>query len=133
MPAVVTAVGGAGFCFPMEEGQGMSRPTEFARELRRRQTDAERLLWSRLRDRRLLGWKFRRQVPLGPYVVDFYCHERQLVVELDGGQHLGNAADVDRDAWLRGQGLRVLRFWNHDVLVRTEGVLEAILLALESG
>ncbi|MCP1642776.1 very-short-patch-repair endonuclease [Pseudomonas citronellolis] len=63
----------------------MSKPTEFARELRRRQTDAERLLWSRLRDRRLLGWKFRRQVPLGPYVVDFYCHERQLVVELDGG------------------------------------------------
>lgn len=111
----------------------MSKPTEFARGLRRRQTDAERLLWSRLRDRRLLGWKFRRQVPLGPYVVDFYCHERQLVVELDGGKHLGSAADVERDAWLRGQGLRVLRFWNHDVLVRTEGVLEAILLALEPG
>ena len=101
----------------------MSKPAEFARELRRRQTDAERLLWSRLRDRRLLGWKFRRQVPLERYIVDFYCHERRLVVELDGGQHLGCVADIERDAWLKAQGLQVLRFWNHDVLVRTEGVL----------
>ncbi|AGI23647.1 DNA methylase [Pseudomonas sp. ATCC 13867] len=106
---------------------------EFARELRRRQTDAERRLWGCFRDRRFLGLKFRRQVPCGMYVLDFYCHELKLAVELDGGQHLESAYDAERDAWLVRQGIRVLRFWNHDALVRTDSVLEAIRLVVESG
>ena len=106
---------------------------EFARQLRRRQTDAERRIWGYLRDRRLLGLKFRRQVPCGVYVLDFYCHELRLAVELDGGQHLAFAYDAERDAWLAGQGIKVIRFWNHDVLVRTDVVLEALRLAAESG
>lgn len=106
---------------------------EFARQLRRRQTDAERRLWGCLRDRRFLGLKFRRQVPCGVYVLDFHCHELRLAVELDGGQHLESAYDAERDVWLAGQGIRVMRFWNHDVLVRTDVVLEAIRLVVESG
>lgn len=106
---------------------------EFARQLRRRQTDAERRIWGYLRDRRFLELKFRRQVPCGVYVLDFYCHELRLAVELDGGQHLESVYDAERDAWLAGQGIRVVRFWNHDVLVRTDVVLEALRLAVESG
>ncbi|MFJ3260268.1 endonuclease domain-containing protein [Pseudomonas sp. NPDC086581] len=106
---------------------------EFARQLRRRQTDAESWLWGDLRDRRFLGLKFRRQVPCGIYVLDFYCHELQLAVELDGGQHLESARDAERDAWLVGQGVRVVRFWNHDVLLRTDVVLEALRLMVETG
>ena len=106
---------------------------EFARQLRRRQTDAERALWGYLRDRRFFGLKFRRQVPCGTYVLDFYCHELRLAVELDGGQHLESAHDTERDAWLVGQGIRVVRFWNHDVLARTDVVLESLRLAVESG
>ncbi|WP_325435705.1 endonuclease domain-containing protein [Pseudomonas nitroreducens] len=105
----------------------------FARHLRRRQTDAERRVWAALRDRRFLGLKFRRQVPCGIYVLDFYCHDRRLAVELDGGQHLESAHDREREAWLAGQGIRALRYWNHDVLVRTDVVLEALGLAVESG
>jgi very-short-patch-repair endonuclease len=106
---------------------------EFARQLRRRQTDAERRLWGELRDRRFLGLKFRRQVPCGVYVLDFYCPELRLAVELDGGQHLHSVHDAERDTWLAGQGIRVVRFWNHDALARTEVVLEALRLAVESG
>ncbi|MEP9316625.1 endonuclease domain-containing protein [Pseudomonas sp. LABIM340] len=106
---------------------------EFARQLRRRQTDAESRMWACLRDRRFLGLKFRRLVPCGRYVLDFYCHELRLAVELDGGQHLESDHDAERDAWLVGQGIRVARFWNHDVLLRTEVVLEALRLAVESG
>lgn len=76
----------------------------FARQLRRRQTDAELSLWAASRDRRFLGLKFRRQVPCGRYVLDFYCHALRLVVELDGGQHLESAHDRERDVWLAGQG-----------------------------
>ncbi|MBD9512483.1 endonuclease domain-containing protein [Pseudomonas sp. PDM22] len=106
---------------------------EFARQLRRRQTDAEFRLWGYLRDRRFLGLKFRRQVPSGRYVLDFYCHELRMAVELDGGQHLESAYDIERDAWLVEQGIRVVRFWNHDVLARTDVVLEALRLTVESG
>jgi len=106
---------------------------EFARQLRRRQTDAESRLWGYLRDRRFLGLKFRRQVPSGRYVLDFYCHELRMAVELDGGQHLESAYDIERDAWLVEQGIRVVRFWNHDVLARTDVVLEALRLTVESG
>ena len=97
----------------------------FARALRRESTDAERLLWFHLRDRRL-GVKFRRQQPVGPYVVDFLSIEAALVVELDGSQHHADL-DADRTRFLERRGHRVLRFWNHDVLVHTEAVLEQIL------
>jgi adenine-specific DNA-methyltransferase len=108
---------------------------EFARQLRKQQTDAEQLLWSLLRDRRLSGFKFRRQHPVEPYVVDFYCHEARLAVELDGGQHNEpdeRARDAKRTSFLEKQGIRVLRFWNNDVLQNTEGVLQAIYDTLVS-
>ena len=102
-----------------------------ARQLRRDQTDAEQRLWSKLRDRQLRGTKFRRQHPVGPFVADFCCPQRKLVVELDGGQHAEEvAADHKRSRFLEEQGYRVLRFWNHDVLQNTEAVLERIAEAL---
>ncbi|OOG20580.1 hypothetical protein B1C78_17240 [Thioalkalivibrio denitrificans] len=107
------------------------RRIRIARELRSRMTDAELLLWRRLRHRQLDGHKFRRQHPLGPYVVDFVCLEVCLVLELDGGQHAEQVwQDRRRDAWLVEQGFRVLRFWNHEVLQETEVVLEVILAAV---
>jgi very-short-patch-repair endonuclease len=93
-------------------------------------TDAERRLWYRLRAHRFGGYKFKRQVPIGPYVVDFACLNHGVVVELDGGQHADNAADRARDAYLKEQGFRVLRFWNNDALGNTGAVLEKISDAL---
>ena len=91
-------------------------------------------LWNLVRDRRLLGYKFRRQVPVGKYVADFLCLERKLIVELDGGQHHEQKSyDADRTRWLQSEGFRVMRFWNNELLEETNGVLEKILLALESG
>ena len=102
-----------------------------ARRLRRQSTDAEQALWSRLRDRRLGGVRFRRQAPIGAYIADFVSHERKLIVELDGGQHAGRQAyDDRRTRWLESRGYRVLRFWNDDVLLRLTPVLEAIALEL---
>ena len=103
---------------------------EFARRLRRTMTDAERRLWQHLRDRRMAGCKFRRQVPVGPYIVDFVCPEAALVVEVDGGQHADASADAVRTRRLRALGYRVLRFWNNDVLIDAEAVLGAILRTL---
>jgi very-short-patch-repair endonuclease len=103
-----------------------------ARRLRRNQTDAEKLLWSRLRDRQLAGWKFRRQVLIGADIVDFLCAERRLIVELDGGQHNDNPTDGARDAWLGTQGYQILRFWNHDLLANLHGALETISAALNT-
>jgi very-short-patch-repair endonuclease len=102
-----------------------------ARRLRREMTDAESLLWRRIRDRTLLRRKFRRQHPIGPYVVDFACLEARLVIELDGGQHDRRADETSvRTAVLECHGFRVLRFWNSDVLGNLEGVLERIAGAL---
>ena len=90
-------------------------------------TDAEAELWSRLRDGRLLGTKFRRQVPIGPFIADFCCRNPKLVVELDGGQHADRAAhDASRTRVIAEYGYTVLRFWDDDVLKDTESVLEAI-------
>ena len=89
-------------------------------------------MWSALRDRRLLRYKFRRQYPVGDFIVDFACTEYQLVIEVDGGQHSENAADTTRTAWLQSQGWRVLRFWNNDVLSNTNGVVDIILRVLRS-
>ena len=110
-----------------------TRSTQKARQLGAGQTDAERRLWLQLRDRRFLGLKFRRQVPVGCYIVDFACIEKALAIELDGGQH-GLTVDEDRRRthWLEQQGWRVLRFWNNDVLQNIDGVLENIAIALEA-
>jgi len=102
-----------------------------ARRLRATMTDAERRLWSVLRSRQLDGFKFRRQHPLGPYILDFACIEHRLVIEADGGQHVGNAKDDSRTAWLESTGWRVVRFWNNDILKNTQGVLETILRELK--
>ncbi|MDE0704636.1 MAG: endonuclease domain-containing protein [Rhodospirillaceae bacterium] len=105
--------------------------TELGQRLRKSMTEAEKRLWSRLR-RGQLGVRFRRQQPIGPYVVDFYCAVAGLVVEVDGGQHndLRKAHDLRRDRWLRDEGYTVLRFWNTDVLANTDGVLAELMLAL---
>ncbi len=105
---------------------------EFARKLRAEQSDTESLMWALLRDRRLGGAKFRRQHPVGPFVLDFYCHEANLAVELDGGQHTETIAkDEARTAFLKEKGISVLRFWNNEVLAETEAVLEKIWSELD--
>jgi very-short-patch-repair endonuclease len=104
--------------------------TEFARELRENSTDAERLFWSRVRAHRLHGFKFKRQQVVGPYIVDFVCVDARLIVELDGGQHASDESDRVRDARLKGQGYRVLRFWNTEVLMNIDGVIETVLKSL---
>jgi len=108
----------------------MDEITRRARELRSSMTDAEHRLWKELRGR-ALGAKFRRQVPIGSYVADFACLPKRLIVEVDGGQHLANALDMVRDAWLRSHGFRILRFWDHEVLRNPRGVLEVIAGALD--
>ncbi len=97
----------------------------FARQLRRNTTDAEGLLWWALRAGELGGWRFRRQVPFGPYILDFFCPKSPLVIEVDGAQH-GEDTDVRRDAWLMGQGLRVIRFGNDEVFTELDAVLDTI-------
>ena len=107
---------------------------ENAKALRRNQTDAEQRLWYHLRAHRFMGLKFKRQKPIGRYIVDFVCMEKQLIIELDGGQHSEQVAyDQQRDTWLHGQGYTVLRFWNNEVMQQLEGVLEQIHLALSPG
>ncbi|MDO8289957.1 MAG: DUF559 domain-containing protein [Parvibaculum sp.] len=104
-------------------------PSQFARFLRKNQTDAERKLWRELRYLKQYGFHFRRQVPMRQYVTDFICHSAKLVIELDGGQHdeiKAIASDARRTAWLETQGYKVLRFWNNDVLLNVEGVQTAI-------
>ena len=122
----------------------MQKNTEqvaFARGLRRNMTDAERVLWAKpvlshaegLARRQLAGVKFRRQQPIGPYIVDFVTFERKVVVEVDGGHHSEEsikAVDEERSAWLRQEGFKVLRFWNNEVLSNPQGVLESIMEAL---
>jgi len=105
--------------------------TPKARFLRRNQTDAERILWQELRNRGVFGYKFRRQVPVGPYITDFLCNAAQLIVEIDGGQHAENREyDQYRDDFLRANGYDVIRFWNNEVMQNLDGVLESIALTL---
>jgi len=101
-----------------------------AKALRRDMTEAEKRLWYWLRAHRFQGVAFRRQTPIGPFIVDFVSHECRLVIELDGGQHSGSKQDVRRDRWLRSKGYRVLRFWNSDLLKNRDGVLHAIFEAV---
>jgi very-short-patch-repair endonuclease len=104
--------------------------TNAARKLRQASTDVERVMWHLLRDRRLDGVKFRRQVPIGPYVADFASIQQRLIIELDGGQHVDSPRDARRDAFLQGAGWRVLRFWNNEALTNRQGVLEIVHSAL---
>src|SRR5262249_26201487 len=101
------------------------------KQLRVDSTDAERRLWGALRNRRLDGYKFRRQHPIGPFVADFPCTEQNLIVEADGGQHADNPDDERRTAWLESQGWRVVRFWNHEILQNSESVIDTVLAVLE--
>ena len=101
-----------------------------ARALRSRMTDAERKLWYALRDRRFADFKFRRQVPVGPFIADFVCFDARLVIELDGGQHADSLHDKRRDRWLAANEFQVMRFWNNDILSNLEGVLTLLAQAL---
>ncbi|MBZ9807491.1 MULTISPECIES: endonuclease domain-containing protein [unclassified Mesorhizobium] len=105
--------------------------TDRARELRLNETKAEYRLWGELRGRHLNGYKFLRQVPLGPFFVDFLCREKGLIVEIDGSQHAESLTDESRTAWLNGHGYSVLRFWNHEVLAERRALLDTILAVLE--
>ena len=114
----------------------MSKPrkVDLAKELRRKQTEAERVLWKRLRSSQLKGVKFRRQEPIGNYIVDLVTFDKKLIIELDGGQHndeLVAKNDEQRAKWLEAEGFRIMRFWNNDVLLNTDGVLTVILEALK--
>ena len=105
----------------------MKNLTKTARTLRHNSTDAERKLWYYIRTKQLEGFKFKRQQPLGSYIVDFICFEKALIIELDGGQHAVNREkDIERDSWLEKEGFHVLRFWNNDVANNLEGVIDEI-------
>ncbi len=108
-----------------------NEPLRRARALRKNLTDTERLIWSKLRNRQFAKFKFRRQVPIGPYIVDFVCFEQKFVIELDGGQHAQQTEyDASRTRWLEAEGYRVIRFWNHVVFEDDDSVEEAIWIAL---
>ncbi len=117
---------------PLWEGGGggvtiMRSPLRnVAKSLRKQSTNTELLLWFHLQAKRLEGLKFRRQQPIGKYIVDFVCFEKKLIIEVDGGQHSENDNDKERDEWLIKEGFQVLRFWNNDVLSNIAGVLEVI-------
>lgn len=113
-------------------GQGEGVTLERAKNLRKNTTDAEQKLWLHLRSRSLSGYKFRRQHPIGPFITDFCCVAKRLIIELDGGQHKENAAyDERRTRFLETQGYRVIRFWDDEVFRNPEGMLEFILEKLE--
>ena len=100
--------------------------TFISRKLRNNLTESEKHLWYVLRAENL-GFKFRRQEPIGNYIVDFVCYPKKLIIELDGGQHFGSADDQARDKWLESQGFKVLRFWNNEVLENRDGVVFKIM------
>jgi len=118
---------------PSDDDITKRRPgkTRQARHLRKNDTEEEYRLWSDLRGRRLNGYKFARQIPLGPYIVDFLCRDKLLIIEIDGFQHAASPSDINRTRWLNTQGYSVLRFWNHEVLRARRAVLETVLAALE--
>ncbi len=116
----------------LDEGSAMRKTAvNFARAMRSDPTDAEYLLWFELRNRKLHGYKFTRQTPIGPYVVDFVCRSKKLVVELDGSQHADSAYDEARTRWLNDQGYSVIRFWNDEIEKEREIVLQCLLAILE--
>ena len=101
--------------------------------MRKQPTKTENILWQRLRRKQVDGRKFRRQHPIGPYIIDFYCHSARLIVEVDGDVHaFQEAYDAERTAWLEAQGCRVIRYSNQDVFQNVDGVLQGIFFALNS-
>ena len=101
--------------------------TEPARELRKQSTEAERLLWNRIRAKQVAGFKFRRQEQIGRFIVDFVCYQKSLIIEADGSQHAVEVEkDNERTLWLNAQGFHVLRFWNNEILTNINGVLAVI-------
>ena len=138
-PADEKGVGGEDKKHPKEKHMSKTyrpaisdRTQKQAKSLRRAMTEAEQRLWYYLRNRRLSGYKFKRQYPIGNYIADFICLEKNLIIEADGGQHNDNPRDDARTAWLQAQGYTVLRYWNHDILQQTEAVLTHILHHLEN-
>ena len=110
------------------------QPISQARDLRKKETESEQILWSWLRDNQLNGAKFRRQQPIGNYIVDFVCFDKKLIIVIDGGQHNEEQfikKDEERTRWLQSEGFRVIRFWNNDVLTNTDGVIMNIRKALD--
>ena len=103
-----------------------------AKRMRREPTEAERKLWAILRGKRLAGYKFKRQQPIGPYIADFVNFARRVIVEADGSQHAENAADAIRDDWFKAQGFIVLRIWNSDILANSDVAATAIWQALQT-
>ncbi len=116
---------------PQDPTKRLPGKTHQARSLRTNDTEAEYRLWGDMRNRQLNGYKFSRQIPLGPYIVDFVCREQRLIVELDGSQHAENTHDERRTEWLNQQGYSVLRFWNAEVLQERSAVLDTILAVLQ--
>jgi very-short-patch-repair endonuclease len=116
---------------PMPHRVVSSHQRSRARALRHDMTSAERRIWSRLRAHRFQGFSFRRQVPIGSYIVDFLCPEARLIIEIDGGQHaVQTNRDAVRESWLREQGFVILRFWNNEVLTKLSGVLHRVAESL---
>lgn len=114
------------------EGQDGGGMNSNAGKLRKNPTEAEQRLWRHIRNRQLLGCKFRRQAPIGNYIVDFVCFEKKLIIELDGGQHKEQRHyDQARSEWLNSQGFEVIRFWNNDIFKNLEGVKEVVARNLE--
>ncbi len=109
------------------------RSRNFARTMRKEPSAAERAIWKIVRGKRLEGFKFKRQQPLGPYIVDMVCLAKRLIIEADGGHHNESIQDSVRDAWLNAQGFRVLRFWNHDILRNGQMLEDTILRELFAG
>lgn len=105
---------------------------DLARALRADMTEAEKKLWRQLRQHQVLGVKFRRQVPVGPYIADFASFAHRLIIEADGGQHCESAHDAQRDSYLESAGWHVMRFWNTDILTNMPGVLEMIRIYVEA-
>ena len=115
-----------------ERGEGAACLQSRARTMRKTPTEAERLLWAMLRDRRFSAFKFRRQVPVGAYIADFMCYSARLVVEADGSQHCESDYDARRTVWLERQGFHVLRFGNHEIVTQRREVMDRLFAALDS-
>lgn len=129
-PEIPSPLAGEGGARAEGVGGRGGRLLPHARRMRRNPTEAESRLWKILRGKRLDGFKFKRQQPLGGYIVDFVNFECRVIIEADGSQHAESVQDEVRDSWLSDQGFRVLRFWNSDILARSDEVANAILHAL---
>jgi very-short-patch-repair endonuclease len=130
LPSPLVGEGGDAHRAAPGEGAAVNTLT-FARKLRKDMTDAETRLWHELRAKRFENYKFKRQVPIGKYIADFACLTHKLIVEVDGSQHEGSQTDMARDRWFNAQGFRVLRLWNRELLLDTDGALLSILAALK--